>query len=220
MKQQNSKKINSKFQTHMQKTYTILFSILTVIIVAVGAFLFYQYQQTYKEFNYIKSELSKIPDVDIMEMNCTKKDGKCVDIWARIFVKEKGYMFFHGLNRQSFREDGNICIDRVGDTIVVNVTRRMVKNPETGKVEEQDTLGEVCLFQDSVIFREEGIMRFPKVVNIQQAVSKYDQLNQAIMNLPKTENQEFLSIMDEKNAVENNYAQCQAKTPKQDICFE
>jgi hypothetical protein len=204
----------------MSKKYTLLFSILTFLLVVVGSILFYQYQQTYKEFNFIKSELSKIPNMDIMEMNCDKEDGKCVNIWARIFVKEKGYIFFHNLNRQSFREDGKVCIDRVGDNIVVNVQRKMIKNPETGKDEPQDILGEVCLSKDSIILKEDGIFHFPQVVNIQQAVQQYDQLNEAIMMLPKTENEEFISVEDKVNGVEYNIAQCQAKTPKQDVCFE
>ena len=68
----------------------------------------------YTEYNDIKSQLLKTPNIDIIQMG-GNKDLTYEDIWAEINVKGKGRITVFALSRESFKKTPKIVLGKIGD---------------------------------------------------------------------------------------------------------
>ena len=155
--------------------HLLITTIAAVVLVGCGY---------YTEYYDIKSQLLKIPNIDIVQMG-GNKDTTYEDIWTEINVKEKGKITFHELSRGSFKETPKIVLGKIGDydirwegEVDIEVTnletgnREFIRSKLTGNAINIGKNGEFAQFFNF------------EIKNIEDVIKEYDQILSVVSSWP------------------------------------
>ena len=154
------------------------------------------------EFKDVKNQLESIPGVEIKYLGYNE-DITLEDIHARIQVKDKGTMTLYSLTRESFKNPKAIGLGQIGDfDIRYTGTHWIEVTNEEGK--RESIKSNVSGFGINPIGDGGFAKMFPKEINnVQDLVSKYDEVLNVISKWPDVDNKEYFK--DNKGNEYNYY---------------
>jgi len=144
----------------------------------------------FKEFNAIREELEKIPNIEVLEMNYYEdKDipflPEVCRISANVRIHGKGEMLFHYLTKESFEETQSLNIVSVNGHAFRYRGKgyKGVYKAATGEKVRSEFAG------GSILVGKQGDFAnlFPfEISNVQTAIEKFDDIAKVIESWPET----------------------------------
>lgn len=176
--------------------WVVLPALVCFVIIPLSAYAYFRYHY-YDEFNYVRARLESMPGVTLVALDANE-DFTLEDIAATVEVKGKGRISFYNISRDSFEAVDHLVISQIGHRrpYIAGFGFGHAVEIETGRPMKTDFWREMI---DVGLKAKEPRVLPRGVKNIQEAIARYDAIEQGLRAWPPCPTQKRL--VDKQGAV-------------------